>query len=144
MDTSAPHTHREYDDKGRIILEVFESDEVRVKDIYQYEKEWIIREQEHYIKSEERGYLSVERFREDGSAWTQKFFDLKTGRLESEMRQIDTAEGCIWHDIDYHEDGTISRSIHTTRQVEEGTLEQTIKDGKIESYTLSKPDVIAL
>ena len=38
--------------------------------------------------------------------------------------------------MDYNEDGTISRSVHTNRPTEGGILEQTIQDGKIVSYTL--------
>lgn len=146
MDTEAlnSHTRREYDDNGRITLEIYESDTVRITDKYLYENEWIIREHENFFLTEDRGFLSVERYREDGSAWLQKMFDLKSGRLESEMRQIETADGCIWHDITYNEDGSITRAVHTTRPVKGGTLEQTIVDGKIEEYTIIKPEVLEL
>lgn len=71
-------------------------------------------------------------------------FNLKTGRLESEMRQIETNDGCIWHENIYHEDGSVRRALHTTRPVKGGTLEQTIVDGKIEEYTIIKPKVLRL
>ena len=127
--------HREYDADNRIILEVFENDFQIIEDRYIYENGWIIHEQTCRFKLEDRGFINLERYKEDGSEWMQKFFDLKTGRLKSEMRQIESDSGIVWHDMDYNEDGTISRSLHTNRPVEGGILEQTIKNGKIESYT---------
>lgn len=135
------HTHREYDVEGRVVLEVFEDDTTRVVEAFQYEGDWTIREQKQIFKENEDGYLCIERFKNDGSAWIQKMFDLKTGRLESEMREIETKDGTIWHDVTFHEDGSVSRAIHTTRPVKGGILEQTIVDGKIESYTIIKPQV---
>ena len=130
----ASHTHREYDADNRIILEVFENDFQIIEDRYIYENGWIIHEQKCTFKLENRGFVNLERYKEDGSEWMQKFFDLETGRLKSEMRQIESDSGIVWHDMDYNEDGTISHSLHTNRSVEGGILEQTIKDGKIESY----------
>ena len=127
--------HREYDADNRIILEVFENDFQIIEDRYIYENDWIIHEQTCRFKLEDRGFINLERYKEDGSEWMQKFFDLETGRLKSEMRQIESDSGIVWHDMDYNEDGTISRSLHTNRPVEGGILEQTIKNGKIESYT---------
>lgn len=129
------NTHREYDADNRIILEVFENDSQIIEDRYIYENGWIIHEQTCRFKLEDRGFINLERYKEDGSEWMQKFFDLETGRLKSEMRQIESDSGIVWHDMDYNEDGTISRSLHTNRPVEGGILEQTIKNGKIESYT---------
>lgn len=138
MNNDYSHTHREYDVEGRVVLEVFEDDMTRVVESFQYEGEWTIREQKHISKDSEDGFLCIERFKNDGSAWTQKMFDLKTGRLESEMREIETKDGTIWHDTTYHEDGSVKRAVHTTRPIKEGTLEQTIVDGKIESYSIIK------
>lgn len=135
MVASPPHTHRKYDDQQRIVLEIFEDDALKVVDYYQYEHNWIIREQWYEEKNGLVKFRSVERYREDGSAWTQKFFSDGTN-LTSESRQIDTASGAIWHNIDYNPDGTISRSIHTTTKFPEGIVEQTVKDGRIEEYTL--------
>lgn len=129
------HTHREYDENNRVINEYFENDYQILEDSYIYENGWIVHEQKCTFKLENRGFVNLERYREDGSQWLQKFFDLVTGRLESEMRQIETESGVVWHDIDYNEDGTISRSLHTSRPVEGGIAEQTIQDGKIVSYT---------
>lgn len=131
-------SYRKYDDNGRITLEVLDSDAIHITDKYQYENDWTIREQKHIFKDSEDGFLYIERFKNDGSAWTQKIFDLKTGRLESEMREIETKDGTIWHDTTYHEDGSVKRAVHTTRPVKEGVLEQTIVDGKIESYSIIK------
>lgn len=128
--------HREYDADNRIILEVFENDFQIIEDRYIYENGWIIHEQKCTFKLENRGFVNLERYKEDGSEWMQKFFDLETGRLKSEMRQIESDSGIVWHDMDYNEDGTISRSLHTNRPTEGGILEQTIQDGKIVSYTL--------
>lgn len=128
--------HREYDADNRIILEVFENDFQIIEDRYIYENGWIIHEQKCTFKLENRGFINLERYKEDGSEWMQKFFDLETGRLKSEMRQIESDSGIVWHDMDYNEDGTISRSLHTNRPTEGGILEQTIQDGKIVSYTL--------
>ena len=130
------HTHREYDEDNRLIKEYFENDYQILEDRYFYENEWIIHEQKCTFKQENRGFVNLERYKEDGSEWMQKFFDLETGRLKSEMRQIESDSGIVWHDMDYNEDGTISRSLHTNRPAEEGIIEQTIQDGKIVSYTL--------
>ena len=130
------HTHREYDEDNRVIKEYFENDYQILEDRYFYENEWIIHEQKCTFKQENRGFVNLERYKEDGSEWMQKFFDLETGRLKSEMRQIESDSGIVWHDMDYNEDGTISRSLHTNRPAEEGIIEQTIQDGKIVSYTL--------
>ena len=132
---STPHTHREYDEDNRLIKEYFENEYQILEDRYFYENGWIIHEQKCTFKLENRGFVNLERYKEDGSEWMQKFFDLETGRLKSEMRQIESDSGIVWHDMDYNEDGTISRSLHTNRPVEGGILEQTIKNGKIESYT---------
>ena len=130
------NTHREYDEDNRLIKEYFENDYQILEDRYFYEKGWIIHEQKCTFKLENRGFVNLERYKEDGSEWMQKFFDLETGRLKSEMRQIESDSGIVWHDMDYNEDGTISRSLHTNRPAEGGILEQTIQDGKIVSYTL--------
>lgn len=129
------NTHREYDEDNRVIKEYFENEYQILEDRYFYEDGWIIHEQKCTFKLENRGFVNLERYKEDGSEWMQKFFDLETGRLKSEMRQIESDSGIVWHDMDYNEDGTISRSLHTNRPVEGGILEQTIKNGKIESYT---------
>jgi hypothetical protein len=129
------NTHREYDEDNRVIKEYFENEYQILEDRYFYENGWIIHEQKCTFKLENRGFVNLERYKEDGSEWMQKFFDLETGRLKSEMRQIESDSGIVWHDMDYNEDGTISRSLHTNRPVEGGILEQTIKNGKIESYT---------
>lgn len=139
-----PHTHREYDAEGRVVLEVFEDDSTCIVESFQYEGDWTIHEQKQISKDIEDGFLCIERFKNDGSAWTQKMFDLKTGRLESEMRQIETDDGCIWHEMTYNEDDSVRRAVHTTRPVKGGTLEQTIVDGKIEEYTIIKPKVLKL
>ena len=130
------NTHREYDEDNRLIKEYFENDYQILEDSYIYENGWIIHEQKCTFKLESRGFVNLERYKEDGSEWMQKFFDLETGRLKSEMRQIESNSGIVWHDMDYHEDGTISRSLHTNRPADEGIIEQTIQDGKIVSYTL--------
>ena len=130
------NTHREYDEDNRLIKEYFENDYQILEDSYIYENGWIIHEQKCTFKLENRGFVNLERYKEDGSEWMQKFFDLETGRLKSEMRQIESDSGIVWHDMDYNEDGTISRSLHTNRPAEGGILEQTIQDGKIVSYTL--------
>lgn len=130
------NTHREYDEDNRLIKEYFENDYQILEDSYIYENGWIIHEQKCTFKLENRGFVNLERYKEDGSEWMQKFFDLETGRLKSEMRQIESNSGIVWHDMDYNEDGTISRSLHTNRPTEGGILEQTIQDGKIVSYTL--------
>lgn len=130
------NTHREYDEDNRLIKEYFENDYQILEDRYFYEKGWIIHEQKCTFKLENRGFVNLERYKEDGSEWMQKFFDLETGRLKSEMRQIESDSGIVWHDMDYNEDGTISRSLHTNRPAEGGIIEQTIQDGKIVSYTL--------
>ena len=130
------NTHREYDEDNRLIKEYFENDYQILEDSYIYENGWIIHEQKCTFKLESRGFVNLERYKEDGSEWMQKFFDLETGRLKSEMRQIESDSGIVWHDMDYHEDGTISRSLHTNRPADEGIIEQTIQDGKIVSYTL--------
>ena len=130
------NTHREYDEDNRLIKEYFENDYQILEDRYFYEKGWIIHEQKCTFKLENRGFVNLERYKEDGSEWMQKFFDLETGRLKSEMRQIESDSGIVWHDMDYNEDGTISRSLHTNRPADEGIIEQTIQDGKIVSYTL--------
>lgn len=130
------NTHREYDKDNRLIKEYFENDYQILEDSYIYENGWIIHEQKCTFKLENRGFVNLERYKEDGSQWIQKFFDLETGRLKSEMRQIESDSGIVWHDMDYNEDGTISRSLHTNRPAEGGILEQTIQDGKIVSYTL--------
>jgi hypothetical protein len=130
------NTHREYDEDNRLIKEYFENDYQILEDRYFYENGWIIHEQKCTFKLENRGFVNLERYKEDGSEWMQKFFDLETGRLKSEMRQIESDSGIVWHEMDYNEDGTISRSMHTNRPVEGGILEQTIQDGKIVSYTL--------
>ena len=130
------NTHREYDEDNRLIKEYFENDYQILEDRYFYENGWIIHEQKCTFKLENRGFVNLERYKEDGSEWMQKFFDLETGRLKSEMRQIESDSGIVWHEMDYNEDGTISRSLHTNRPVEGGILEQTIQDGKIVSYTL--------
>lgn len=129
------HAHREYDEDNRLIKEYFENDYQILEDSYIYENGWIIHEQKCTFKLENRGFVNLERYKEDGSEWMQKFFDLETGRLKSEMRQIESDSGIVWHDMDYNEDGTISRSLHTNRPAEGGILEQTILDGKIVSYT---------
>ena len=135
FNTSVPHhTHREYDENNRMIKEYFENDYQILEDSYVYENGWVIHEQKCTFKLENRGFVNLERYKEDGSEWMQKFFDLETGRLKYEMRQIESDSGIVWHDMDYNEDGTISHSLHTNRPVEGGILEQTIKDGKIESY----------
>lgn len=139
-----PHTHREYDAEGRVVLEVFEDDTTRVVESFQYEGDWTIREQKQLSKEAEDGFLCIERFKNDGSSWTQKMFDLKTGRLESEMRELKTKDGTVCHDVTYCEDGSVKRALHTTRPVKGGTLEQTIVDGKIEEYTIIKPKVLKL
>ena len=130
------NTHREYDEDNRLIKEYFENDYQILEDSYIYENGWIIHEQKCTFKLENRGFVNLERYKEDGSEWMQKFFDLETGRLKSEMRQIESNSGIVWHDMDYNEDGTISRSLHTNRPADEGIIEQTIQDGKIVSYTL--------
>lgn len=130
------HTHREYDEDNRVIKEYFENDYQILEDSYIYENGWIIHEQKCTFKLENRGFVNLERYKEDGSEWMQKFFDLETGRLKSEMHQIESNSGIVWHEMDYNEDGTISRSLHTNRPAEEGIIEQTIQDGKIVSYTL--------
>lgn len=130
------NTHREYDEDNRLIKEYCENDYQILEDSYIYENGWIIHEQKCTFKLENRGFVNLERYKEDGSEWMQKFFDLETGRLKSEMRQIESDSGIVWHDMDYNEDGTISRSLHTNRPTEGGILEQTIQDGKIVSYTL--------
>ena len=130
------NTHREYDEDNRVIKEYFENEYQILEDRYFYEKGWIIHEQKCTFKLENRGFVNLERYKEDGSEWMQKFFDLETGRLKSEMRQIESDSGIVWHDMDYNEDGTISRSLHTNRPADEGIIEQTIQDGKIVSYTL--------
>ena len=130
------NTHREYDEDNRVIKEYFENEYQILEDSYIYENGWIIHEQKCTFKLENRGFVNLERYKEDGSEWMQKFFDLETGRLKSEMRQIESDSGIVWHDMDYNEDGTISRSLHTNRPAEGGILEQTIQDGKIVSYTL--------
>lgn len=130
------NTHREYDEDNRLIKEYFENDYQILEDSYIYENGWIIHEQKCTFKLENRGFVNLERYKEDGSEWMQKFFDLETGRLKSEMRQIESDSGIVWHDMDYNEDGTISRSLHTNRPADEGIIEQTIQDGKIVSYTL--------
>lgn len=130
------NTHREYDEDNRLIKEYFENDYQILEDSYIYENGWIIHEQKCTFKLENRGFVNLERYKEDGSEWMQKFFDLETGRLKSEMRQIESDSGIVWHDMDYNEDGTISRSLHTNRPAEGGIIEQTIQDGKIVSYTL--------
>lgn len=130
------HTHREYDEDNRLIKEYFENDYQILEDSYIYENGWIIHEQKCTFKLENRGFVNLERYKEDGSEWMQKFFDLETRRLKSEMRQIESNSCIVWHDMDYNEDGTISRSLHTNRPTEGGILEQTIQDGKIVSYTL--------
>jgi hypothetical protein len=130
------HTHREYDEDNRLIKEYFENDYQILEDSYIYENGWIIHEQKCTFKLENRGFVNLERYKEDGSEWMQKFFDLETGRLKSEMRQIESNSCIVWHDMDYNEDGTISRSLHSNRPAEGGILEQTIQDGKIVSYTL--------
>lgn len=129
------NTHREYDEDNRLIKEYFENDYQILEDSYIYENGWIIHEQKCTFKLENRGFVNLERYKEDGSEWMQKFFDLETGRLKSEMRQIESNSCIVWHDMDYNEDGTISRSLHTNRPTEGGILEQTIQDGKIVSYT---------
>ncbi len=129
------NTHREYDEDNRVIKEYFENEYQILEDRYFYENGWIIHEQKCTFKLENRGFVNLERYKEDGSEWMQKFFDLETGRLKSEMRQIESDSGIVWHDMDYNEDGTISRSLHTNRPAEGGILEQTIQDGKIVSYT---------
>lgn len=129
------NTHREYDEDNRVIKEYFENEYHILEDRYFYENGWIIHEQKCTFKLENRGFVNLERYKEDGSEWMQKFFDLETGRLKSEMRQIESDSGIVWHDMDYNEDGTISRSLHTNRPAEGGILEQTIQDGKIVSYT---------
>lgn len=133
---STPHTRREYDEENRMIKEYFENEFQILEDSYIYENGWIIHEQKCTFKLENRGFVNLERYKEDGSEWMQKFFDLETGRLKSEMRQIESDSGIVWHDMDYNEDGTISRSLHTNRPADEGIIEQTIQDGKIVSYTL--------
>lgn len=133
---STPHTRREYDEENRMIKEYFENEFQILEDSYIYENGWIIHEQKCTFKLENRGFVNLERYKEDGSQWIQKFFDLETGRLKSEMRQIESNSGIVWHDMDYNEDGTISRSLHTNRPADEGIIEQTIQDGKIVSYTL--------
>ena len=130
------NTHREYDEDNRVIKEYFENEYQILEDRYFYENGWIIHEQKCTFKLENRGFVNLERYKEDGSEWMQKFFDLETGRLKSEMRQIESDSGIVWHDMDYNEDGTISRSLHTNRPAEGGIIEQTIQDGKIVSYTL--------
>ena len=130
------NTHREYDEDNRLIKEYFENDYQILEDSYIYENGWIIHEQKCTFKLENRGFVNLERYKEDGSEWMQKFFDLETGRLKSEMRQIESDSGIVWHDMDYNEDGTISRSLHTNRPADEGIIEQTIQDGNIVSYTL--------
>lgn len=130
------NTHREYDEDNRVIKEYFENDYQILEDRYFYENGWIIHEQKCTFKLENRGFVNLERYKEDGSEWMQKFFDLETGRLKSEMRQIESNYGIVWHEMEYNEDGTISRSLHTNRPAEEGIIEQTIQDGKIVSYTL--------
>ena len=134
------NTHREYDEDNRLIKEYFENDYQILEDSYIYEKGWIIHEQKCTFKLENRGFVNLERYSEDGSEWMQKFFDLETGRLKSEMRQIESDSGIVWHEMDYNEDGTISRSLHTNRPAEGGILEQTIQDGKIVSYTLIRQE----
>ena len=134
------NTHREYDEDNRVIKEYFENEYQILEDRYFYENGWIIHEQKCTFKLENRGFVNLERYKEDGSEWMQKFFDLETGRLKSEMRQIESDSGIVWHDMDYNEDGTISRSLHTNRPVEGGILEQTIQDGKIVSYTLIRQE----
>ena len=79
------HTHREYDENNRVIKEYFENDYQILEDSYIYENGWIIHEQKCTFKLENRGFVNLERDKEDGSEWMQKFFDLETGRLKYEM-----------------------------------------------------------
>lgn len=137
------HTHRKFDDFGRIILETYEDDFVVVTDVYQYDGDWIICEQTREFKDRNTKFKSVERYREDGSGWIQKYF-ADGVHLTSESRQLDTESGTIWHNIEYYPDGTISRSVHTTTPLPEGVLEQTVEDGTITEYSLIKRNEVVL
>lgn len=79
LQTHQPHTHREYDAEGRVVLEVFEDDTTRVVETFQYEGDWTIREQKHLSKDSEVGFLCIERFKNDGSARWSSFFYVQFG-----------------------------------------------------------------